>query len=457
MVPLTMAYAVARHSDPVRAQDIARELYAHRLRLAHMASNEGRFGWWGPYMPVDPFLTGWAYYADWAAVQALGMQLPAEHWQALETVYSDGVGSMSLWQRALMIDWMRHMHLPVQTLVSGLLKDLQASKPVTQPDSHLGWRSLMLDADSGSEEHAMAWVLAGHMAGLSQVSLNPMQRKLLAAASIQLGAASDPQAQSLLVYAHQLTPDHAGHLLLSISPNYPTMDRALMLTWLVESLGGLNATPVNVALAAPWEKIRTLSGSVYFHLPPGQANPTQLQLSRTPAQHIAARVSYDSAEGTPSRPLAASFTRSLYRLVPLADGGFSRQAVTGNASVGTDELYLDEIHLQPAGSGKPLDHGLLQVALPPGAALETGTWGVNIKTDNNDTASALEAARAESTAYGYAVPVDKLREPLVIRHLLRFAQKGRFQLPSAYLYSMYDPDARAYEGGDQGVHTLTVH
>lgn len=457
MVPLTMAYLVAKRSDPARAQELARQLYAHRLQLAHMASPEGRFGWWGIYMPADPFLTGWAYYSDWLAVQALGMQLPPEHWQTLEQVYSDGAGQMSLLQRTLMIDWMRHMKLPVNTLVTGVLADLQHGAPETRPDGSLGLRSIAMDGDARREEQAMAWVLASYMAGQTKTPLSPLARQRIAAAGLLLGGSNDPQAQALLIYTRQSPASKVPALLARISADYPTMDRALMLTWLVESMGGLAITPANVHVAAPWTYVTTLTGNTYFQ-PPGQSAPALLPLTAAPQHPLAALVSYESASAGSGKPLAVGLSRELYRLTPLSGGGFSRQRVAEGAAVTTDDLYLDEIHLRKAGQGKALFRSLVAVPLPPGASLETSTWGISFKNgeDSAGEGTPMEAARAEPTRYGYAVPVEDLNKSTVYRHLLRFAQKGRFQLPAAYIYSMYDPEARSYEGGLNVVHTLVV-
>ena len=48
-------------------------------------------------------------------------------------------------------------------------------------------------------------------------------------------------------------------------------------------------------------------------------------------------------------------------------------------------------------------------------------------------------------AWLYAVPVDSLQGKLVLRHLVRFSQKGAFHLPPARYSRMYDPQAQAFE------------
>jgi uncharacterized protein YfaS (alpha-2-macroglobulin family) len=54
-----------------------------------MADPKARFAWWGVLTADDPFLTPYAYYADWRSVHALGLRLPREHWNRLLDVYRD--------------------------------------------------------------------------------------------------------------------------------------------------------------------------------------------------------------------------------------------------------------------------------------------------------------------------------------------------------------------------------
>jgi uncharacterized protein YfaS (alpha-2-macroglobulin family) len=90
---------------------------------------------------------------------------------------------------------------------------------------------------------------------------------------------------------------------------------------------------------------------------------------------------------------------------------------------------------------------VVDVALPPGAAVESGTWGLDVQ--DGKALTPLERAQHQPTALGYAVPVEALAagEARTVRHLVRFSQRGRFQLPPAQLYRMYDPEAKALEAG----------
>jgi uncharacterized protein YfaS (alpha-2-macroglobulin family) len=57
----------------------------------------------------------------------------------------------------------------------------------------------------------------------------------------------------------------------------------------------------------------------------------------------------------------------------------------------------------------------------------------------------LERARNEPSRGGYAVPLERVEQPVVVRHLLRFSQKGKYSLPAARFYSMYAPQDKAFE------------
>lgn len=458
MIPMILAYRSLRTTDPVRAQELARLLYSQRLRLAHMATPEGRFGWWGGHMPADPFLTGWAYYADWNTTKALGITLPAEHWQVLLNVYSQDAGALTLWQRALMVDWMRQMRLPVATLVAGILNDLQ-QLPAPGPAKlreHGSGSAVLTDAD-GPEDRAQTYVLAGYLAQLTQVTVPPAMQKRIAAANLQVEASKSPLNQALLLYAKQLPATTVSTLLPRISQDYPTMDRAIMLTWMASTLSPQGKGSGLGQLATPWQKFSPLAGGSHYRVIPGQRRPASLTLTVAPARPLAAYVTYESAAPA-ARVLPVRLERTLYRLSRTDAGGFVRLRMKAGEFVRTDELYLDEIHVSPAGNnhGRPLRYGLVEVPLPPGAALEPGTWGIRLADKRGDEGSPLEGARADATNYGYAVPVETLNESMVLRHLVRFAQKGSFQLPATRFHAMYNPEAYAYEGGQDSVHELNV-
>jgi uncharacterized protein YfaS (alpha-2-macroglobulin family) len=462
MMPLTLAYRALETSNPVRAREISRQLYSQRLRLARMANPEGRFGWWGAQMPVDPFLTAWAYYADWQAAQALRIALPESHWQTLLEVYREGAPHLSYWQRALMLDWMRHMKLPTGSLLAGLLVDLQRAEAVDDDDAQneIAQRSMMFDKTETLTERSLAWVLAGGAYTALRLPAIDGVDATLRTHVATLKASPLPLAQGLLIYVKQLPADNARTLLPGIGRAHPTLDRALLLDWMQYALGNntVAATGKGPALTAPWQAVTAQAGNAYFRVATGQALPASLTLTAAPAKPVNAMVSFESASAAEDQTeLPVTVKRRLYLLVRNSNGSFLRREVD-EADVKTGELYLEEITLSNRDDDQPVRFGLLEVPLPPGATLETGTWGIQLadSTREGDEGRPLDGARGEATAFGYAVPLDALATGVTLRHLVRFAQRGRFVLPAARFYTMYDSNAVAFENDSDSTRTITV-
>jgi uncharacterized protein YfaS (alpha-2-macroglobulin family) len=193
-----------------------------------------------------------------------------------------------------------------------------------------------------------------------------------------------------------------------------------------------------------------------------------LPLTLQPNPNSGAKVAYISYESTASPNAAAlpvHIERRLYKVISLPSAHQDPQtqpesqsqgrmnvrleAVPNGAALDTNTLYLDELRVRSERRERPIRWALLEAALPPGAAVEASTWGLDLLGSDGKT-SALERAVHQNTPQGYGVPIERLQvgKPLVFRHLLRFAQRGSYVLPPAQLYRMYEPEARAVEGGD---------
>ena len=155
---------------------------------------------------------------------------------------------------------------------------------------------------------------------------------------------------------------------------------------------------------------------------------------------------YESASQE-SGKLAARVERKLFRMVGDGGGGsgvertlqFDLAQLADDDTVKSNELYLEEITVTPE-SGTRVRYGLVEVPLPPGAEVESTTWGINLRNG-----AELERARNEPSRGGYAIPLERVDQPVVVRHLLRFSQKGKYSLPPARFYSMYAPQNKAFE------------
>ncbi|WP_374568949.1 alpha-2-macroglobulin [Ideonella sp.] len=462
MLPLSIALQSLSAAQQPLAPMLTQRLSTARLSLAQMAGPQAQFGWWGRGMADDPFLTAYAYYADWRATQALRAPLPAAHWQRLLDVYAKEGAKTSPLQRALALHWMQEMGLPVGSMVDALLEELVAAKAEGDAAA-AGQRGSVVMSDEASGARDIALVLAGFTAG-SRVSAP--QRAEVDAAAARLAPSPSPLVQSLLVLAKKGGAAQANALLAQVRGEQPTFDRAQALVWLHKALGSTPDVRAEAgSLPAPWVASRGSIGQPLWTLPATAAKPATLAAS---GGAKVAFVAFDSSEAGNAPALPVQIERRLYRVVPQAkpkadaasapsgnappsapDEGHltvKLELVTPGTPLDTNTLYLDALDVK---SQQPLHWGLLEVALPPGAAVEAGTWGLDLQGDEAGKTTPLERAVHQAIPLGYAVPVEKLAggESVTYRHLLRFSQRGRYQLPPARLYRMYEPEAKALEAG----------
>ena len=486
MLPLSMALQSLGVAQQGLAPLLTQRLMTARTALAQLAGPNAQFGWWGRGMASDAFLTTYAYYADWRATNALHTPLPDENWQRLLDVYAKQGQKLPAVQRALMLWWMNEMGLPVGALAGRLVEQLLvqgASDP-----AQLGRQRaslLMVDGDLPVTRD-FALVLAAATAAAARAAPSAAQRTEIDASAVRLAKVELPLVQALLLATGRSSADKAGAVLAQVRADAPTLDRAQALVWIAGALGrrpdAADPARARAALPAPWQRSVSAGGDSVWQWPARLALPPSLGLpAALPAAW--AFVSYESGEAQ-AATLPAQVERSLWRVVPLprsasaakkkAAEGSSRsdsesaspagsaagsessaasadagrltvklERVAPGTALDTDTLYVDQIEV---ASERPLRWALLEAALPPGAAVEGGTWGIDVSAAGAGP-QPLEAARHQPTAQGYAVPIDALRPgaPALVRHLVRFAQRGTFKLPPARLYRMYEPDAKAYE------------
>lgn len=444
MIPF--ALAVQSAGGGPRGDRLRQQLTGQRLRLAYLAGPKATFSWWGVATTGDPFLTGYAYYADRVAVRALGLELPAEHWKRLLDVYAEGGAGLPPVQRALLLSFMEEMGLPVKGLTEGLLADLQA-RPLEgaggAPKRSSPAMSPMLAEPEGRLGQAFALGLADGLSrrqGLARTA--ELERQIEAAYGV-LGSSGRPEADALLIANDRLPAAEAERILREVTAEMPTLERALTLVWVERALAGRAGAGTAVPdLEGPWQRTSTATGAVDWRWPAGQPLPAELRLNPAPAAPLTAIVQFDSA--APERQqLPVTVQRRFYRVTKGAEEAYDLEPMPDGQPLLTSELYLDEIQLVP--SGRPLPHALAEVPLPPGASVENTTWGIRLRNAKGEPED-LERARSEATPRGYVVPVDPLAQPVTLRHLVRFAQKGTYTVPPARLYRMYEPEAKAFEG-----------
>ncbi|TDR31814.1 alpha-2-macroglobulin family protein [Hydromonas duriensis] len=479
MIPLALAVRTMSKDEP-RYANIIQDLYTQRLRLISMAGPEAKFTWWGsPAMADNAFLTTYAYYADWYTARALDVSLPAEHWQLLVDMYSEEGAKYPVWQRALMLDWMRQIGLPVGSLVQGVARDLQNSE--YQKYQNLNVHDSWILTENNLQSRDMAWVMTAYLLKATKQTIPNEAAEQVTAAVSRLSAINAPQVRALLHYTGYASLDMDALMsdLGSIGGAYATIDRSLSLTWLERSpmatptvkvvepasntttevtksnsaTSGSNSensgeastqlTSVTqktsvMTLPMPWLSSRGTSGVNRFLWPNTQPLPKSVSWAGTDGRLL---LNYDSSEPpTPSSALSANLTRHLYLLKPNSDGSFTKSALDEGDVLRSDALYVEELTID---AKKPLNYVLIEAPLPAGAAVESGTWGMKIVGDTDDkgeTQANLPAALFQVFTGRYAVPVGEVSGKKTIKHLLRFSQRGTYHLPPARAYNMYRPD-----------------
>jgi len=406
----------------------------------------------------------------------LGLSIPAEHWEHLLEVYREAEDTPLL-HRAMALWFAQQIGLPVRTQVEGvsanLVKSLKVKtadnkakpevKTVAASDMSGPHDSALLSAPDSPLGLAYAQLITAVVAQKAGVDAGAAFKTATDEAAALLSKSGLASAKALLLLAGRLPETDAPGILAEASAAVPTLDRALTLVWTRQALaGGLNLAQQNQAQpAGDWQAVAAPSSfagaaAKVWQWPAGQPLPTSLRLQDTaaassPALPVTAALRYDtaaSAQGA-EKALPVTITRTLYRLEPQkqeeGQTTFTAVPVPPGEALSTRALYLDEIHVAAQPGAPLMRYGLAEVPLPPGAAIETGTWGVKIVTDKDKEAEAIARSRAQERRGLYGVPVDFLdQNGVTLRHLLRVSESGRFTVPPARYSRMYQPDAKAY-------------
>ncbi|AXI04224.1 alpha-2-macroglobulin family protein [Aquirhabdus parva] len=437
MIPLALVYQSLSADDP-RKSEIARQLYTQRIRLASMAGDEAKFGWWGRSMAADPFLTTYAYYADWRTAQVLGINLPADHWQRLLDVYSSDGVKQPFWQRALMLDWMRQIGLPVGSMASALAT--QEVNGAALGEARYGARDSLILSDNSGQTQDLAVLLTSRVLKATSQSGSAEFSSKVVEATARMQAKPTLLGSALLLSLGQGDGKTANALLAEASSEYATIDRAVMLTWLEQSLASGAAAETPATLASPWTLQTTRTGGKVYQWPSASLVKTATPPAPLPTiltSSSNAVLSYDSAQHGSVSTLPATLTHQLYLLKSQSDGSFEAEEVGPKDTIHTDSLYLDTYTLTPK---QALHYMVIDAPLPAGAQIEPGTWGIKIK-DRDE----LPRANFQEMTGGYAVPLGQVTDATTVQHLLRFSQRGQYVLPAARAYNMYRPDAQVLE------------
>jgi uncharacterized protein YfaS (alpha-2-macroglobulin family) len=442
LLPLSIAYPTLSSNPQIRDR-LRLIMQNSRLRLVQMAGPSASFTWWGYDGEPDAFLTAYAYYADWNASKALELSLPPEHWQRVLEVYAKQSQNTPLLQRALILSFAKQMQLPVNTLLSGLIDDLvKAGEGNAASVMDDGEESLVMNDPDSALGLASARLLTASMARQAKVNLPEAFSRQLDAAQQHVAASSQPFVEALNLSLQAFDQAHAQALLQRLLPQQSTLERALALTWLQRSIEQASPT-IALAPGEGWKKKYGDTGEMYWTWQGAATVPATLSLSGTQERPLRAALSYQTQQ-PPVTPMAVTITRRLSRLVPGDEAFEFKLEAVGTKPLSSDSLYLDEVIIT-SKAAKPLRYGMLEVPLPPGADVERTTWGIKLMGKAGTEPTALEKARFEPGQMAYAVPVDALSGELRLRHLVRFSQKGQFNLPPVRFTQVYAPQNQAQE------------
>lgn len=460
LLPLSIAYPLLREGDARIDDHLRLALQTARLRLVQMAGPEAHFAWWGGDTEGDAFLTAYAYYADLHASRALGLSLPPEHFQRVLDIYASQAEALPLLQRVLILDFAEAMELPVKSMLEGVMAQMveapSAQKNTARKldsvndfndasaDNDADWNdpqsSLLLGGPDSALAGDVARWLALRLARDVGASVPGELQARSAAIRSRLQQSSLPFVRAALMHRGAADQTEASEVLAALAPEYATMDRAIVLSWLQSAASASGNAEVPTPQGA-WQAVANAL-SPRWDWQAAQP-PVALDLSAAPNAWMAARISFQSAAPV-ENALPVKIERRLWKLQPGSDAFTFSAVAVDKPELDSNALYLDEVVLSNAG-GKPMRYGLLEVPLPPGADVERTTWGLQISGLAGDSNAALEGARHEMGQMSYAVPVDSLSGEVTLRHLLRFSQKGQFELPPARFHRMYQPSRQAFE------------
>ncbi len=496
LIPYSLALQSVLPGETRMAEQLNQRLHSYRFRLAQMAGPEASFSWWTtPEKEGDGFLTAYAYYADWHASRALQLTLPEGHFERLIKVYETLGSKQSLWQRALILSWMQEMGLPMRSMAEALAEELgnvnpvNPGNPVAAASKKTALDSLVFGSEEGDVQQAMSMVLAAYVVQQSRGNVPAGLSARLDAAQQKVAQDGQALGQALLLLAGKRPAAEAAGILERVRAEGATIDRALTLLWTHRALGvgrdpALMARAAKIEVEGLWQSMDSLTGQKLLRWSVNGAAvgnaagnaaaiPTSIKLVNAPPDGMNAVVQFDSREPETSR-LPVSVQRNIYRLkkvdepkpaakpkdknkaaasasveaepVPDPNSGratFTLELLGKDDVLSTDEVYLDEVVLT-LKSGSPLQYGIVEVPLPPGTSADATTWGIRLQGKEKEP-QALERARYQLTPRGYAVPIESLSGTVSVRHLVRAAQTGKFAMPAARYYRMYQPEQKAFE------------
>ncbi|HYA41041.1 MAG TPA: alpha-2-macroglobulin family protein, partial [Syntrophobacteraceae bacterium] len=463
LIPLSFAYEQIKALG--LSQDVIARLHsqiaANRLRLVQMAGPDATFGWWGDLTRGSPFLTAYAYYADWNALRVMGVEAPPKHWEKLLDIYKNQGDREDLLHKATILWLAKEMGLPTRTLWEGVADQAVKTEQGREKASAAPGTANLMEPSANSDFRDMAFVLLDLIA--EPAAAKPKLHSLAARSMERLAGSKQPLTKALLLMAG--TASRAGRenqpraeeILAALGPETATIDRAVALLFVRKALSATDGKD-SADLFDPGDAWRKKPSWLDVPVWGWQGRPGEgvtIKLKAQPEEPLEVHLTYETTMEEESR-LPVKIERRLYRLQPepidkdnppTDEDGLPLKAqykavpVENPARVDSGELYLDEIGISPSENAV-YRYGVLDVALPPGADTELMPWGVGITGVEESSES-----RSYPGFQSYSVPIDELKEPMVLRQFIRFSQRGSFSMPPARFFRMYQPEEKAFEPG----------
>lgn len=454
LLPLSLAYGSLSNNEDSTKANLRQVMQNNRLRLMQLAGPQARFAWWGGIADGSALLTAYAFYADWYASQTLGIILPSEQWQRMLDIYAEQVNTLPLLHRALILSFAQEMGLPVDTLLKGLDSAfLEQQITRDNPDNLSVSDSLILYAPESDLGSAVARVLTDRLLQKAKLASadSPAARD---AALRKVMDSQQPLARTVALLSSNGGAQEAANILRSLTPAQSGIERALAMNWLAQYMV-VKPPQDTLDPGAGWVKHQTKSGGIYW-LWKGQGVPASIAQPEELQGLVDAELSWHVPQNEQQQSSApVSVEHRLFKLIPGDEPFTFTTEEVKSGEVSSDALYLDEITLE-SGEKTALRYGMVEVPLPPGADVESTTWGISIERSGKEKGSMqLEKARNENHDLGYMIPVDRLEGEAVFRHLLRFSQKGTFTLPAVRYQRSYAPEQQSAEQ-QPALQTVTV-
>ena len=498
LIPLNLALKRLPATTPKWIQaSLSERLSNQRLRLIDMAGEGAQFSWWGNQTDGDLLMSSYAYYADFLSGQTLGLSRNPDDANVLLELYKKQAENTPITEVMLSLWLMREMGLPVNNLASGanrrllhewqtasdnphasavfannkqslalgvlisqMLNNKAAPAPIKQPvnpAASLNTASAPNPAPQSASAAENNTIADATVAAFEPENTAPATTPIVSTGADKVAAEAYALAQNSPSIALQAALIKLGRgsqdiaaVLSKASLETPTIDRALALIWLQQAANSQSAGFADLKTNnSAWAAVAPTGSGQWQWAWRGNGVPTGFGLNQAPSNAWVV-VRYDSS-AKPAQTLPVTISRQLYKLeatkIDQDNGdaptnqflGFKAVKLGAGEAVSSNQLYVDEITLTPNNASVPVAYALAEVALPPGAQVEGSTWGMLIAGLDAADLKPFANPTYEDGVLSYRVPVQKLEGKTVLRQLVRFGQKGRFDLHAPRLFNMYDP------------------